>query len=94
MSLEMNNRALVFQKKSALLLISNDMHQSVFAVNAVYSIHSNGRVKGETTNVRGNVSTMRHQCPKCSAFHVRASHNVSKITITDKYLDHMHFNII
>ena len=33
MSLEMNNRALVFQKTSALLLISSDMHQSVFAVS-------------------------------------------------------------
>ena len=32
MSLEMNNRALVFQKTSVLLLISSDMHQSVFAV--------------------------------------------------------------
>ena len=35
MSLEINNRALVFQKTSALLLISSDMHQSVFAVYVV-----------------------------------------------------------
>ena len=33
MSLEINNRALVFQKTSALLLISSVMHLSVFAVN-------------------------------------------------------------
>ena len=32
MSLEINNRALAFQKTSAILLISSDMHQSVFAV--------------------------------------------------------------
>ena len=32
MSLEINNRALVFWKTSALLFISSDMHQSVFAV--------------------------------------------------------------
>ena len=31
-ALEINNRALVFQKTSALLSISSDMHQSVFAV--------------------------------------------------------------
>ena len=29
MSLEINNRALAFQKTSAILLISSDMHQSV-----------------------------------------------------------------
>ena len=38
MSLEMNNKALVFQKTSALLLISSGMHQSVFAV-CVYHVH-------------------------------------------------------
>ena len=32
MSLEIDNRTLVFQKTSALLLISSDMHLSVFAV--------------------------------------------------------------
>ena len=31
-ALEINNRAIVFQKTSALVLISSDMHQSVFAV--------------------------------------------------------------
>ena len=30
--MHINNRALVFGKTSALLLISSDMHQSVFAV--------------------------------------------------------------
>ena len=33
MSLEMDNGALVFQKTSALLLVSGDMHKSVFAVD-------------------------------------------------------------
>ena len=35
MSLEINNRALVVQKTSALLLISSDMHQSDFAVQCI-----------------------------------------------------------
>ena len=40
MSLEMNYRALVFQKTSALLLISSVIHQSVFAVlNTHYECH-------------------------------------------------------
>ena len=39
MSLEMNNRALVFQKTSALLLISSDMHQSVFTVKLFLMVH-------------------------------------------------------
>ena len=38
MSLEIDNRALVFQKTSALLLISSDMYQSVFAVKVIVTM--------------------------------------------------------
>ena len=39
MSLEIDNKALVFLKTSALLSISSDMHQSVFAVYGQTGIH-------------------------------------------------------
>ena len=63
MSLEIDNRALGFWKTSALLLISSDMHQSVFAVyKLTYQLINCVACSHISVSMEATLTTLSNNC--------------------------------